>query len=274
MTLIFTFVNYIWNSQGIATTTLVADALNRPSADSKHPPHVEAGRVLASSLMMAAAMGAMVCVFLQLFGPRLLQLTGAAPELMDPALAYLRIRALATPAAFGETLGPEPPRICPLTHGLLVIMPLSGGQTEARTTLRGNQPCLLPSHLPRVICHPSTGIVVSQATLLAQRKSLLPCLVIAASALVNLGLDVFLIVNCGMGVAGAAWATLASQYLAMGLMFTILNSRRSQVCSLLLFLVFGVTCLSTPCASFHFNRHRCCSTPNAMVFRSMCISPQ
>ena len=104
VTLIFTFVNYIWNSQGIATTTLVADALNRPSPDSKHPPHVEAGRVLASSLLMAAAMGVAACTCLQLFGPGLLQMTGAAPELIDPALSYLRIRALATPASYGESL--------------------------------------------------------------------------------------------------------------------------------------------------------------------------
>ena len=118
VTLIFTFVNYIWNSQGIATTTLVADALNRPSPDSKHPPHVEAGRVLASSLLMAAAMGALVCAFLQLFGPTVLQMTGAAPELMDSALSYLRIRALATPAAFGEPPGPgPPPPNSPLTGG-------------------------------------------------------------------------------------------------------------------------------------------------------------
>ena len=97
------------------------------------------------------------------------------------------------------------------------------------TALNRNQPCVICLLISPVIRHPSAGIVVSQATLLAQRKSLLPCLVIAASAFVNLGLDVFLIVNCGMGVAGAAWATLASQYLAMGLMLTILNSRRSQV---------------------------------------------
>ena len=119
VTLIFTFVNYIWNSQGIATTTLVADALNRPSPDSKHPPHVEAGRVLASSLLMAAAMGVAACTCLQLFGPGLLQMTGAAPELIDPALSYLRIRALATPASYGESLPlcststpPPPPTHC------------------------------------------------------------------------------------------------------------------------------------------------------------------
>ena len=119
VTLIFTFVNYIW-SQGIATiTTLVADALNRPSPDSKHPPHVKAGRVLASSLLMAAVMGAAACTCLQLLGPpRLLQLTGAAPELIDSALSYLRIRALAIPASYGESLPlfstsmPPPPTHC------------------------------------------------------------------------------------------------------------------------------------------------------------------
>jgi Na+-driven multidrug efflux pump len=67
------------------------------------------------------------------------------------------------------------------------------------------------------------GVVVLQASLMAQRLSLLPCLAILASAITNIGLDILLIVTFGMGTAGAAWATLASQYLAAAILFAVVS---------------------------------------------------
>uniref|UniRef100_A0A061S4R5 Protein DETOXIFICATION n=1 Tax=Tetraselmis sp. GSL018 TaxID=582737 RepID=A0A061S4R5_9CHLO len=168
VTLIFTFVNYIWNSQGIATTSMVASALNNPKLSTEES-RLEGGRVLSSSLILAAAAGLTACLGLELLGPALIQVTGAAPELMKPALEYLRVRAFATPATF--------------------------------------------------------AIIVSQAALMAQRQSVLPCLVILGMTVLNMGLDVFLIVSYGMGALGAAWATLFSQYVGAGLLLYILHCK-------------------------------------------------
>lgn len=166
VTLIFSFTNYMWNSQGIATTSLVAGALNK-AGKTKKDAHAEAGKVMASSMLLAVCAGVIACIFLQMFAPNLLKMTGAAPELIAPGLEYLRVRALATPASF--------------------------------------------------------LINVSQASLMGQRQSLLPCLVIAAAAATNFVLDMTLVVSCGMGVGGAAWATLASQYMAAAIFIFILH---------------------------------------------------
>jgi hypothetical protein len=56
-------------------------------------------------------------------------------------------------------------------------------------------------------------IIVTQASLLAQKDSWSPALAVMAQVVVNFTLDVALIVFCGAGVAGAAWATVAAQYL-------------------------------------------------------------
>mmetsp|Transcript_1310 Transcript_1310/g.3313 ORF Transcript_1310/g.3313 Transcript_1310/m.3313 type:complete len:553 (-) Transcript_1310:16-1674(-) len=168
VTLIFTFVNYIWNSQGVATTTMVATELNEEGVPPERAAR-RAGRVLAASLLLALCAGGAVCVVLQLAGPTLLAATGASPELIPPALAYLRVRALATPASF---------------------------------------------------C-----VVVLQASLMAQRLSLLPAGAILASAAINVGLDVLLIAVLGMGTAGAAWATLAAQLLAAGALWALVHAK-------------------------------------------------
>lgn len=61
---------------------------------------------------------------------------------------------------------------------------------------------------------------------MAQRNSLWPSLVVAASVLVNVGLDLALIAGCGMGPAGAAWATVGSQYAALFLLVAV--TRRGE----------------------------------------------
>lgn len=58
-----------------------------------------ASLALSCSAAIAVAGGVLVCAILQLWGPRLLLATGADAALLGPALTYLRIRAVAAPAA-------------------------------------------------------------------------------------------------------------------------------------------------------------------------------
>jgi MATE family multidrug resistance protein len=57
------------------------------------------------------------------------------------------------------------------------------------------------------------AIIVTQSSLLAQKDSWSPALAVTAQVVVNFTLDIVLIVFGGAGVAGAAWATVAAQYL-------------------------------------------------------------
>ena len=57
-----------------------------------------AGRGAAAALAVAVGLGAAILVLLGLFGERLICLTGCAPNLVAPALTYLRVRMLAAPA--------------------------------------------------------------------------------------------------------------------------------------------------------------------------------
>ena len=57
-----------------------------------------AGRGVAAALAVATGLGVAILVLLSLFGERLICLTGCAPNLVAPALTYLRVRMLAAPA--------------------------------------------------------------------------------------------------------------------------------------------------------------------------------
>lgn len=60
--------------------------------------------------------------------------------------------------------------------------------------------------------------IVAQSCLLAQRDSRSPAEAVLLQVAVNAALDVYLIVSFGAGVVGAAWATVAAQYLGMALL--------------------------------------------------------
>ena len=67
--------------------------------------------------------------------------------------------------------------------------------------------------------------IVAQTSLLAQRDSTSPALSVLLQVVVNASLDVALIVLGGAGVVGAAWATVAAQYLGMALLVQRLHAR-------------------------------------------------
>lgn len=108
------------------------------------------------------------------FGPQLLAVVGASPDIAATALPYLQIRALAAPA-------------------VLVTFVLNG-------------------------------------LFLAKLETKIPFRVAAIAGVVNLLGDLFLVLPrfYDMGIAGAAWATLASQYLAAGLMWTLARRKAAD----------------------------------------------
>jgi Na+-driven multidrug efflux pump len=71
--------------------------------------------------------------------------------------------------------------------------------------------------------------IVTQSCLLAQKDSKSPAHSVLLQVVVNSAGDILLITQLGMGVVGAAWATVAAQYLGMLLLLKRLgNSSRVQ----------------------------------------------
>ncbi len=90
-TSIFSMTFVIFNFLAYGTTPRVGRAVGDGD-------RAEAGRAVVRALTLAAMAGVAALVVLQLLARPILLLMGASDELMGPALAYLRIRALAGPA--------------------------------------------------------------------------------------------------------------------------------------------------------------------------------
>ena len=90
-TSIFSMTFVIFNFLAYGTTPRVGRAVGEEDWD-------EAGRVVMRALTLAVAAGIVALIALQVLARPILILMGASEELMAPALAYLRIRALAGPA--------------------------------------------------------------------------------------------------------------------------------------------------------------------------------
>lgn len=100
-TAIFNFVFQVFAFIGVATTNVVAT--NSPTApdlsdEERHDRRRFCERFVCYALQCAVYAGVAVCLSLQLWGPWLLSSLGADGPMAEPALAYLRIRALASPA--------------------------------------------------------------------------------------------------------------------------------------------------------------------------------
>lgn len=95
---LFAFTFVVFNFLAYGTTPRVGRAYGAGDLDS-------AGRAVVQALTLAVVAGAAALALLELFAPALLGLMGATGELREPALAYLRIRALAGPAVLIITAG-------------------------------------------------------------------------------------------------------------------------------------------------------------------------
>ena len=90
-TSIFSMTFVIFNFLAYGTTPRVGRAVGNDDWE-------EAGRVVMRALTLAVGAGIVALIALQALARPILVLMGASEELMAPALAYLRIRALAGPA--------------------------------------------------------------------------------------------------------------------------------------------------------------------------------
>lgn len=97
-TSIFALAFVVFNFLAYGTTPLVARAVGRGDRDG-------AGDVVMQAFLLAALVGSAATVLLELLAGPIVALMGAGQDLRDPALSYLRIRALAGPAVLFVTAG-------------------------------------------------------------------------------------------------------------------------------------------------------------------------
>jgi len=100
-TAIFNFIFQVFAFIGVATTNVVAT--NSPTApdlsdEERDDRRRFCERFVCYAVQCAVYAGIAMCVLLQVSGPWLLSLLGADGAMAEPPLAYLRIRALASPA--------------------------------------------------------------------------------------------------------------------------------------------------------------------------------
>jgi MATE family multidrug resistance protein len=90
-TAILGFVFFGFNFLAYATTPLVAQALGRGNTE-------EARRWVGDALVLAAGLGVLAVAVVEILAPWFVGLMGAGEDVAGPAVAYLRIRGIATPA--------------------------------------------------------------------------------------------------------------------------------------------------------------------------------
>ena len=90
-TAVFSFAFFLFNFLAYGTTPLLAGAIGRGIRSAP-------GRIAWQAVVLAITAGVVAMVLLQVFAEPILGLMGAEGEVTDPALVYLRIRALAAPA--------------------------------------------------------------------------------------------------------------------------------------------------------------------------------
>ncbi len=97
-TAVFSMTFVVFNFLAYGTTPMVAREVGRGD-------RAAAGRLAVQALALALTLGAVVVVLLQLLAVPIARAMGAGGELLDPAVSYLRIRALAGPAVLLVTAG-------------------------------------------------------------------------------------------------------------------------------------------------------------------------
>lgn len=97
-TAILSFAFFAFNFLAYVVTPLVARALGRGHVE-------EARRWVGDALLLAVTLGVLVAIVVEWAAPVFVDLMGADPEIAGPAVSYLRIRALATPAVLVVTAG-------------------------------------------------------------------------------------------------------------------------------------------------------------------------
>ena len=97
-TAILSFAFFAFNFLAYVVTPLVARALGGGHVE-------EARRWVGDALLLAVTLGVLVSIVVEVAAPLFVDLMGADAEIAGPAVNYLRIRALATPAVLVVTAG-------------------------------------------------------------------------------------------------------------------------------------------------------------------------
>jgi putative MATE family efflux protein len=160
---VLTAVSWIFNFLVFGTTSTVARAVGAGDREA-------AGRRVSHAAQVALALGVAVGALLLMAAPQLLAALGAVDELLDPAVTYLRVRALGVPLLLLGYVG----------HGAF------RGVSDTRTPL---------------------GIVV-------------------VANVANAGLTFLLVFGFGLGIAGAAWATVAAEAITVAAFAVLLGRTR------------------------------------------------
>lgn len=95
---VFGLAFFVFNFLSTGVTPLVANAVGKDDVES-------AGRVVMQALTLAGVLGLCIAGLLEAGAGPILELMGAEGALVAPAEAYLRVRALATPAVLVVTVG-------------------------------------------------------------------------------------------------------------------------------------------------------------------------
>ena len=95
---VFSFAFFVFNALAYASTPLISRALGRGDP-------AEAGDYAAQALALAAIIGLVGVVVLELAAPVFVSAMGATSEIDAAAISYLRIRGLALPAVLAITVG-------------------------------------------------------------------------------------------------------------------------------------------------------------------------
>lgn len=156
------FAFFAFNFLAYVTTPLVARSLGRGDPE-------RARKWVGDALLLAVGLGVIVTIALEALAPLFVDLMGATPEVSGPAVSYLRIRALATPAVLIVTAG----------HGAF------RGHKDMRT--------------PLVVAAGVNGL--------------------------NLVLDPLMIFTLGLGLEGAALATVIAQYVGAVWFLRLIRAR-------------------------------------------------
>jgi MATE family multidrug resistance protein len=159
---LFSLAFALFNFLAYATTPLVASARARGDV-------AGSGKVIIQAATLAVAIGVVSGLLLAVFAPTLVRWMQASGEVVEPAVEYLRVRALAVPALLIVTVG----------HGAY------RGFQDTRT----------------------------------------PLIVTLAVNGLNAILDPLLIFGAGLGIAGAAWATVLAQWVGAATFVRLLAGR-------------------------------------------------
>lgn len=170
--------------------------------------------MLSDALYIAVGCGLLLSTALALGGGAALRaICWQAPVLVPAAHKYLSIRLLGLPAFIAGTVLQA---MSPI-H-MYTVIPFRSAPSELD---------LSPHALSRVTSMRIACIM--QAACLAAKDSISPLFVLMCAGALNLVLDVWLVSSMGMGIGGAAVATLFSQLVQAALLALVVQRKRANL---------------------------------------------